>query len=218
MRRSGGSLFDEDCRSCCSFYINIFTWKGFEECVGEKTAHLATLKSKIIYLITFSKRLQWLNGMVWMAEKSSWDQANRRQKLGLVWRNRKKISQIIKDYFYLPFFLLIILWLLVTGTVHMKNVAGPNHLTGYGSRNLEKFGSGFRDWEWRIPIKTTYMIIYVLLTNKKRQEGNFFNFYCDLFLKLSVYFEQLTPVVDPQSECESESPSEETPCNAIWYR
>jgi hypothetical protein len=32
-----------------------------------------------------------------------------RQKLGLVWRNRKKISQIIKDYFYLPFFLLIIL-------------------------------------------------------------------------------------------------------------
>jgi hypothetical protein len=31
------------------------------------------------------------------------------QKLGLVWRNGKKISQIIKDYFFLPFFLLIIL-------------------------------------------------------------------------------------------------------------
>ncbi len=46
-----------------------------------------------------------------MAEKSSWDQENRRQNLSLVWRNRKKISQIIKDYFYLPFFLLIILWL-----------------------------------------------------------------------------------------------------------
>ncbi len=30
---------------------------------------------------------------------------------GLVWRNRKKISQIIKVYFHLPFFLLIILWL-----------------------------------------------------------------------------------------------------------
>ena len=44
-----------------------------------------------------------------MAEKSSCDQANIRQKLGLIWRNRKKISQIIKDYFYLPFFLLIIL-------------------------------------------------------------------------------------------------------------
>jgi hypothetical protein len=38
-----------------------------------------------------------------MAEKSCWDQANIRQKLGLVWRNRKKINQIIKDYFYLPF-------------------------------------------------------------------------------------------------------------------
>ncbi len=46
-----------------------------------------------------------------MAEKSSWDQANRRQKLGFVWGNRKKISQIIKDYSYLPFFLLIILWI-----------------------------------------------------------------------------------------------------------
>jgi hypothetical protein len=46
--------------------------------------------------------------MVGMAEKSSWDQANRRQKFGLVWRNRKKISQIIK---YLPFNLLIILCL-----------------------------------------------------------------------------------------------------------
>jgi hypothetical protein len=45
-----------------------------------------------------------------MPEKSSWDQANRQQKHGLVWRNRKKISQIIKDYFYLPFFLQIILW------------------------------------------------------------------------------------------------------------
>ncbi len=45
-----------------------------------------------------------------MAEKSSWDQANIRQKLGLAWRNRKKISQISKDYFYLPLFLLIILW------------------------------------------------------------------------------------------------------------
>jgi hypothetical protein len=45
-----------------------------------------------------------------MVGKFGWDQANRRQKLGLVWRIRKKISQIIKDYFYLPFFLLIILW------------------------------------------------------------------------------------------------------------
>ncbi len=35
-----------------------------------------------------------------MTEKSSWDQANIRQKLGLVWKSRKKISHIIKDYFY----------------------------------------------------------------------------------------------------------------------
>jgi hypothetical protein len=48
-----------------------------------------------------------------IAEKSSWDQANIRQKLGLVWRNRKKINQIIIDYFYLPFLLLIILWYLL---------------------------------------------------------------------------------------------------------
>ncbi len=37
-------------------------------------------------------------------------QANRRQKLGLVWRNRKNISQIINDHLCLTFFLLIILW------------------------------------------------------------------------------------------------------------
>jgi hypothetical protein len=45
-----------------------------------------------------------------VADMSSWEQANRGEKLGLVWRNRKKISQIIYDYLYLPFFLLIILW------------------------------------------------------------------------------------------------------------
>ena len=52
------------------------------------------------------KRLQRLKQE---AEKSSWDQPNIWKKLGLVWRNRKKICQIIKDYFYLPFYLLIIL-------------------------------------------------------------------------------------------------------------
>ncbi len=44
-----------------------------------------------------------------VAKKASWDQANKGEKLGLVWRDRKKISQIINDYFYLPFLLLIIL-------------------------------------------------------------------------------------------------------------
>jgi hypothetical protein len=60
-----------------------------------------------------------------MTEKSSWDQANIRQKLGLVWRNRKKISQIIKDYFYLPFFLLIILWF---EFLNMKNSSALKNL------------------------------------------------------------------------------------------
>jgi hypothetical protein len=50
-------------------------------------------------LMTFLKRLQKLkqeaaeNG-IGMADKSRWDQTNRRQKPGLVWRNREKISQI----------------------------------------------------------------------------------------------------------------------------
>jgi hypothetical protein len=48
-----------------------------------------------------------------LAEKSSWDQANRGEKLDLVWRNRKKISQNINDYLCLPFFLLTILCLRV---------------------------------------------------------------------------------------------------------
>jgi hypothetical protein len=55
-----------------------------------------------------------------MAEKSCWDQASRRQKLSLVWRNRKKISQIIKDYFYLQFFLFIILWVGQTRILYMS--------------------------------------------------------------------------------------------------
>jgi hypothetical protein len=47
------------------------------------------------------------------AEKSTWDQANRWQKLGLAWRKRKKISQIINNYLFLSFFLLIIFWVAV---------------------------------------------------------------------------------------------------------
>jgi hypothetical protein len=34
-----------------------------------------------------------------MAEKSSWDHANIRQKLGLVWRNRKKLAKLSKTTF-----------------------------------------------------------------------------------------------------------------------
>jgi hypothetical protein len=66
------------------------------------------LKSKSIFVDNLFKEIAETETVI--AGKSSWDQANRRQKLGLVWRIRKKISQIIKDYFYLPFYLLIILW------------------------------------------------------------------------------------------------------------
>jgi hypothetical protein len=58
-----------------------------------------------------------------VAKKSSWDQANRGEKHGLIWRNRKKISQIIKDFFYLPFFLLIILWY----TLYSTNVSNASY-------------------------------------------------------------------------------------------
>jgi hypothetical protein len=62
---------------------------------------------KVCKLIAFLKTLQRL--------KHEWQKSpalgpgNSRLKLGLVWRNRKKISQIINAYSYLPFFLLIIL-------------------------------------------------------------------------------------------------------------
>jgi hypothetical protein len=65
------------------------------------------------------KRLQRLK-QVWQNSPAGTRQANIRQKLDLVWRNRKKINQIIKDYFYLPFVLLIILCLYSTLTHHMQ--------------------------------------------------------------------------------------------------
>jgi hypothetical protein len=71
-------------------------------------AHLATLKSSNSQVDNRLKDTAETKSEI--AEKSSWDQANRGEKLGLVWRNRKKISQIINDCLYLPFFLLIILW------------------------------------------------------------------------------------------------------------
>ncbi len=59
-------------------------------------------------MIALLKTLQRLK-QEWQ-KSSARDQANRRPKLALVRRNRKKISQIINAYLYLPFFLLIILW------------------------------------------------------------------------------------------------------------
>jgi hypothetical protein len=70
----------------------------------------SNLKIKKLYtLIAFLKTLQRL--------KQEWQKSpalglgKQAAKLGLGWRNRKKISQIINAYLYLPFFLLIILCL-----------------------------------------------------------------------------------------------------------
>jgi hypothetical protein len=84
--------------------INIFTVleKDLKNASERKlpSAHLATLKSKKVYkFIAVLKTLQIL--------KQEWQTDD--NKIGLVWRNRKKISQIINAYLYLPFFLLIIL-------------------------------------------------------------------------------------------------------------
>ncbi len=92
-------------------FYSAFIWSGYEK-----------LYRNIFNKLAVYSYFQYLNCKYWNllkdtsetetegAEKSSWDQANRGEKLGLVWRNRKKISQIINDYLYLPFFLLIILW------------------------------------------------------------------------------------------------------------
>ncbi len=94
--------------------INILKgFKWYEKCVRKGIAHLATLKYLSIYkLITFVKTLQRLK-LEWQKSPAGTRQT-RRQKLGLVWRNRMNISQIINDYLCLPFFLLIILWGQVT--------------------------------------------------------------------------------------------------------
>jgi hypothetical protein len=85
--------------------INIFTWKEIEECV--RNWPFSNFKSKSIQVVNLLKETTEID--TGMAEKFSWDEANRRQKHGLVWRNRKKISQIIDYFFYLPFFLLMTL-------------------------------------------------------------------------------------------------------------
>jgi hypothetical protein len=56
--------------------------------VREETAHLATLKSKSIKVVNLLKEIAEIETD--MAEKSGWDQTNRQQKHGLVWRKRKE--------------------------------------------------------------------------------------------------------------------------------
>ncbi len=77
------------------------TQNEFEECVREETAHLATLKSKK-YMVDTAEIETGMEG-----KSSTRTRPNRWQKLGLVWRNWKKISQIINAYLYLPLHLLI---------------------------------------------------------------------------------------------------------------
>ncbi len=67
-------------------------------------AHVRTL-----YSICIWERVQDGNKQEWQKCPAGTRQTDGKN-WGLVWRNRKKISQIIKDYFHLPFFLLIILW------------------------------------------------------------------------------------------------------------
>ncbi len=101
MRRSGRLLL-------LPLHKHIYLKRIWRMCQrGNCPWHLVILKSKSIYADNIFKETADI-------ETAGWGQANRRQKLGLVWRIRKNISQIIKDYFYLPFFLLIILWIIVT--------------------------------------------------------------------------------------------------------
>jgi hypothetical protein len=64
---------------------------------------------KVYKWMAFLKTLQRLK-QEWQ-KSPALDKVNRWQKFGLVWRNRKKTSQIINAYLYLHFFLLIILWI-----------------------------------------------------------------------------------------------------------
>jgi hypothetical protein len=55
----------------------------------------------------------------------STDQENIREKLGLVWRTRRKISQIIIDHLYSSFFHLIILWFYLSDGMGRKTHSLP---------------------------------------------------------------------------------------------
>jgi hypothetical protein len=85
----------------------------------EKTAHLATLKYNVYKLITILKKLNRL--------KQEWQKspAGTRQTDGknLVWFGEieRKLAEISKTTFCLPFFLLIILWSIPTRTYDPGN-------------------------------------------------------------------------------------------------
>ncbi len=96
----------------------------------------------LLLLFTFCQVCLLVKETAEMAEKSCRDQAYIRQKLGLVWRNRKKINQIIKDYFYLPFFLLIISCASPSARSHLQISSHPNILPLLAEINTEPYMCG----------------------------------------------------------------------------
>jgi hypothetical protein len=62
------------------------------------------LNFRFFKFITFLQALQRFEQKV--AEKASWDPANRGQKLGLIWKTKRKSVQIISDDHCFPFCLL----------------------------------------------------------------------------------------------------------------
>jgi hypothetical protein len=92
--------------------MTLCEWDASEGHPGQSCVHphARILSTSFISVSIFSvwcySSVLYLNGN---ARKVELGPGKLTQKHGLVWRNRNKISQIIKDYFYLPFFLLIIL-------------------------------------------------------------------------------------------------------------
>ncbi len=130
----------------------VFTWKGFEQCVDNLPKETAEIETEDC--------IKWnRNG-----RKVRCDQANKRQKPGLVWRNRKKISQIIKDYYYLSFFLLIILWF-VPWTNHLWPKCpdpGSHEGTAHNKPVLVMLGGQPHQYLWFRFLRSSALYVYVL--------------------------------------------------------
>jgi hypothetical protein len=87
---------------------------------------------------------------------------------GLVWRNRKKINQIFNDYLYLPFFLLIILWLSQTNLA----VTCSTEFTHFLYTGSLKYTNRFYDFIFEMNKSRLFMLTVDKYTKAKR-EANF---------------------------------------------
>ncbi len=112
-----------------------WTWTGDFKCREVKTGFCRNISMQTG---SSGALIGWKSGQttfvpLWDWMEGAWlrTQANRRQKRGLVWRIRTKISQIIKDYFCLPFFLLIILWAAPTVSAFKLNTTPQLHIIVY---------------------------------------------------------------------------------------